>query len=68
MVILDCGGEEWECVFLVRPGQANAGLSGGWRGFAIDQRCVWSGGGGALRRVMRGCLSVHVACGGSALT
>lgn len=39
MVTLDCGGEEWDCVFLSRPGGNNAGLSGGWRGFAIDQRC-----------------------------
>lgn len=34
--ILDCEGEEWENVYLVR-GHNSGGLSGGWRGFAIDQ-------------------------------
>jgi hypothetical protein len=36
-IILECNGQEWEVVWLVRSG-SNGGLSGGWRGFAIDQR------------------------------
>jgi len=32
---LECGAHEWEVVLLPRPGDG-AGLSGNWRGFAID--------------------------------
>ena len=43
-LVLECDGEEWKTVWLVdpRPGAngqpARTGLSGGWRGFAVDQR------------------------------
>ena len=36
-VVLQCDGEEWKTVWLVRSAN-NGGLSGGWRGFAVDQR------------------------------
>ena len=35
-ITLECNGEAWEVIWLPRP--SGAGLSGGWRGFAIDQR------------------------------
>ena len=38
-VQLRVGASTWEVVWLLRP--SGAGLSGGWRGFAVDQRlCV----------------------------
>ena len=39
-LVLECDGEEWKTVWLVetKGGDKNAGLSGGWRGFAVDQR------------------------------
>ena len=36
-VILACDGEEWKTTWLVRSAN-NGSLSGGWRGFAVDQR------------------------------
>jgi len=36
-IILECNGEEWQVVWKIR-GDNNGGLSGGWRGFAVDQR------------------------------
>lgn len=36
MVSLETNGYEWSVILLNRPG-ASAGLSGGWRGYAIDQ-------------------------------
>ena len=39
-LVLECDGEEWKTVWLVetKGGDKSAGLSGGWRGFAVDQR------------------------------
>ena len=38
-LVLECDGEEWKTVWLVEAGgDKRAGLSGGWRGFAVDQR------------------------------
>ena len=43
MDILACGlqsrPKEWEVIYLPRPNNSGAGLSGGWRGYAIDK--VW---------------------------
>ena len=41
-LVLECDGEEWKTVWLVetKGGDKSAGLSGGWRGFAVDQRLV----------------------------
>lgn len=40
-IILRVGSSLWEVRWLLRDKQAGAGLSGGWRGFAVDQRlCV----------------------------
>ena len=36
-VVLACDGEEWKTTWLVRSAN-NGSLSGGWRGFAVDQR------------------------------
>jgi hypothetical protein len=65
-VVLQCDGEEWKTVWLVRSAN-NGGLSGGWRGFAVDQRlavgdaCVFTKERGLRLRV-----TVHRAhlCGG----
>ncbi|KAK3265431.1 hypothetical protein CYMTET_25885 [Cymbomonas tetramitiformis] len=35
-ILLMCGSEEWEVVWLM----PKKGMSGGWRGFAVDQRLV----------------------------
>jgi len=37
-IILNAGNSSWMVQYLRREGNSNAGLSGGWRGFAIDQR------------------------------
>ena len=40
-IVLRVGASLWEVVWLLRDKQAGAGFSGGWRGFAVDQRlCV----------------------------
>ena len=65
-VVLTCDGEEWKTVWLVRSAN-NGGLSGGWRGFAVDQRlavgdaCVFT-----KERGMRLRVTIHRAhlCGG----
>ena len=37
--VLKCGSEEWEVVWMNRSKTGSSGgFSGGWRGFAIDQR------------------------------
>jgi len=37
--VLKCGGEEWEVMWMNRSKTGGTGgFSGGWRGFAIDQK------------------------------
>lgn len=76
-LVLSCDGEEWKTVWLVdgseagedgdNSGASRAGLSGGWRGFAVDQRlavgdvCVFT-----VERGARVSVNIHRAANKSA--